>query len=259
MSHSNLQIATQLLQKDLDSLNVWCKKNKLTINCKKNKYCVFGMKSTIKKSNNIDTVISLNNIILDRVCSYKYLGFILDDRLNFNKHISELCNLVSHKLYLLSKIRKYLTKTACINVFKTMILSLIEYGDIIYKGTTAKNLDNISTLFFRGLRICCMTQEKTSKSDLCQECNISPLETRRDVHLLLFMHKQLYNKDLLSISKYSTRLHQAPVFKIYKPNNEKAKQNIIYRGAVLWNALLAEHRNKELLTFTSWLKGDKYT
>ena len=220
---------------------------------------VFGMKSTIKKSNNIDTIISLNNTVLDRVCSYKYLGFILDDRLSFNKHISELCNLVSHKLYVMSKIRKYLTQNACITVFKTMILSLIEYGDIIYEGTTVKNLDNISKLFLRGLRICCMTQMKTAKTDLCLECNISPLETRRNVHLLLFMHKQLYNKDLLNDSKYNTRLHQAPVFKLYKPNNEKAKQNIIYRGALKWNALPAEHRNKELKTFTSWLKGDRYT
>ena len=135
--------------------------------------------------------------------------------------MNELCNLVSHKLYLLSKIRKYLTKNACVTVFKAMILSLIEYGDIIHEGTTAKNLDNIAKLFYRGLRICCISQEKTSKADLCLECRISPLETRRHVHLLLFMHKQLYNKDLLNSNKYNTRLHQAPVYKLYKPNNEK--------------------------------------
>ena len=35
--------------------------------------------------------------------SYKYLGFILADHINFNKHISELCDLVTHKLYVLFK------------------------------------------------------------------------------------------------------------------------------------------------------------
>ena len=259
VSHSNIQTALQLLQHDLNLLNVWCSKNKLTINCKKTKYCVFGMRSTVKKSYNIDTIISLNNTVLDRVCSYKYLGFILDDRLNFNKHISELCNLLTHKLYLLSKIRRYLTKDACIKVFKSMILSLIEYGDIIYEGTTAKNLENISKLFYRGLRICCMAQDKMEKSELCHECNLSPLKTRRDVHLLIFMHKQLYNRELLRQSKYNTRLHTAPVYKLYKPKNEKAKQNILYRGAMSWNALSAIHRNKEFVAFMSWLKGDRYT
>ena len=42
-------------------------------------------------------------------CSYNYLGFILDDHLNFNKHMNEMINIVS----LLSRIRKYLNKEAC--------------------------------------------------------------------------------------------------------------------------------------------------
>ena len=102
----------------------------------------------------LDTVLSLNNNILDRVSSYKYLGFILDEHLHFNTHISELCDLVTHKLYLLSRIRKFLTTQACITIFKTMVLSVIEYGDIIYSGTSECNLNKIDKLFYRGLRIC---------------------------------------------------------------------------------------------------------
>ena len=62
---------------------------------------MYGMRSIIKKSKNVDMLLSLNNTVLEKVCSYKYLGFILDDQLNFNKHISETVNVVSHKLYLL--------------------------------------------------------------------------------------------------------------------------------------------------------------
>ena len=94
-------------------------------------------------------ILSLNNIILERVCSYKYLGFILDDQLNFNKYLSEMIKIISHKLYLLSRIRRYLTNEACILVFKTMVLSIIEYGDIIYAGTSKANLDKIDKLFYR--------------------------------------------------------------------------------------------------------------
>ena len=130
------------------------------------------MRSTIKKSKNIDTMISLNNNVLDRVCSYKYLGFILDDQLNFNKHISELCKIISHKLYLLAKIRKYITKYASIMIFKSMILSLIEYGDVIYEGTSISNLEEISKLFYRGRCICCLNNGYISKRDLCVECKI---------------------------------------------------------------------------------------
>ena len=84
--------------------------------------------------------LSLSNQILERVCSYKYLGLILDEHLTYDKHIKEMNKLVSHKLYLLSKVRKYIITYACINIFKTMVLSLIEYCDILYAGSSQKNL-----------------------------------------------------------------------------------------------------------------------
>ena len=147
------------------------------------------MRSNIKKSKTIDTVLSLNNNILDRICSYKYLGFILDVHLTFNKHVSELGKIVSHKLYLLAKIRRYITTEACINVFKTMILSLMEYGDVIFTGTSVKNTNSIDRLFYRGLRISINFDFNLSKEELCKECNISTLGARRYFHLLLFMHR----------------------------------------------------------------------
>ena len=152
--HSKVQIALQLLQKDLNKLVEWCTDNKVTINCKKTKYGVYGMRSNIKRTKSLNTVLSLSNNRLDRVSSYKYLGFILDEHLNFNKHVSEMCNTISHKLYLMSRIRTFLTTQACINIFKTMVLSVIEYGDIIYAGTSVGNLDKLDRLFYRGLRIC---------------------------------------------------------------------------------------------------------
>ena len=90
------------------------------------------MRSAVKKSKTQNLVLSLNNQILDKVCSYKYLGFALDEHLNFNKHVSDMKQLITHKLYLVSKIRRYITVEASINIFKTMILSVIEYGNIIY-------------------------------------------------------------------------------------------------------------------------------
>ena len=250
-SSDNINEALRSVQKDLTSLNNWCHKNKITVNCKKTKYCVYGMRSIIKKSKNVDMLLSLNNTVLEKVCSYKYLGFILDDQLNFNKHISETVNVVSHKLYLLSKIRKYLTKQASIMIFKTMILSLIEYGNTIYAGTSIRNLDKLDKLYYRGLRICDGTNNAVSRLQLRTDCHLDKLSVRRDRHLLLFMHKQTKNIDLIKKTNVRTRLHQAPVFKTYKPNNEKARQNILYRGACLWNEKPSDIRNLDFTAFKS--------
>ena len=257
-SSSNLNDTIKFVQDDLNRLNEWCILNKLTINCKKNEYCIYGMRSIIKKSKTQDMILSLNNTVLEKVCSYKYLGFTLDDQLNFNKHVKELTNIVTHKLYLLSKIRKYLTKNACTTLFKTMILSLIEYGDIIYAGTNQSNLNKIVNLFYRGLRICENSNDPVSKEILCHNNHISPLESRRKMHLLLFMHKQTCKSNLTKRTNIRTRLHCAPVFKTYKPDNEKSKQNVLYRGAIAWNALPSYDRNKTFTEFKSKLKHDQF-
>ena len=90
--HKDNARALILIQEDLDLLQKWCCMNKITINCKKTKYCVFGMSSAIKKSKTANTKLCLNNQILSRECSYKYLGFTLDEHFNFNKHVEELTN-----------------------------------------------------------------------------------------------------------------------------------------------------------------------
>ena len=62
-----------------------------------------------------------------------------------------MSNIVSRRLYLLSHIRKYLSKNVCTVIFKTIVLFLIEYGDIVYAGTCQGNLNKIVNLFNRGL------------------------------------------------------------------------------------------------------------
>ena len=249
ISHSDYMTAVHLIQNDLAGVHAWCDSNKLTINCKKTKFCLYGMRSIIRKGKMLDITLSLNNQILEQVCSYKYLGLILDEHLNYNKHIKEMNKLVAHKLYLMSKIRKYITEIACINIFKTMVLSLIEYCDIIYAGTSQGNLSNIDNLFYRGLRICVNNQAHLSKNELLTNCKISPLKDRRLSHLLIFMSKEKTNQNLLKLARIKTRLHLAPVFNTYKPNNEKARANVIYRGAIEWNNLPSIERNLNLDEF----------
>ena len=78
-----------------------------------------------------------------------------------------------------------------------------------------------------------------NKEDLCSECNITTLTKRRDVHLLLYMQKQSTRIELLKPCHINTILHSAPVFLQYKPINEKARLNVLYRVALLWDSLPA--------------------
>ena len=99
---------------------------------------------------------------------------------------------------------------------------------------------------------------KYRKKTLCEDCHIAPLDVRREIHLLLFMHKQTYIDSLLKKSNIRTRLHQAPVFKLCKPNSEKVKHNVLYRGAVAWNGLPAAIRNKSFKDLKKSLRSRQF-
>ena len=77
------------------------------------------------------------------------------------------------------------------------------------------------------------------------------------MHLLLFMHKQTHKTELLEQTNVRTRLHTAPLFLSYKPNNEKARQNVFYRGANAWNVLPSSVKIRDFNYFKSKVKRDR--
>ena len=48
---------------------------------------------------------------------------------------------------------------------------------------------------------------------------------------------------ILNKRNVRTRAHDAILFTTTKPNNEKYKRNVFYKGALLWNNLTATERN----------------
>ena len=102
------------------------------------------LKTRVSKVTNFNVI--LNGDVLTRVPYYKYLGVSLDSALNFNKHVDNCRKVVSHKLYILSRIRKHIDEETSTRIFKSMIAPLIDYGDIIYAGTNQINLDKLQSL-----------------------------------------------------------------------------------------------------------------
>ena len=74
---------------------------------------------------------------------------------------------------------------------------------------------------------------------------ISTLTKRRDMHLKLFMFKQKLNGEIVNTRQINTRAHDAILFLTIRPNSEKYKVNVYYRGALLWNEMSVKERSIE--------------
>lgn len=70
--------------------------------------------------------LKLGQTHLDFVDDYKYLGVNIDSKLSFSKHLKNLINTVSFKVSQLQKIRKSLTDKVALQLYKSMILPVMD-------------------------------------------------------------------------------------------------------------------------------------
>ena len=77
-----------------------------------------------RANNNIDVPkleIRINNVLLDEVTEYKYLGAIIDSNFTFKPHATKVVRTLSHKVYMFGRIRKHLDEEKAILLYKQMV------------------------------------------------------------------------------------------------------------------------------------------
>ena len=233
--------AGQHLQQSLNKFSAWCQVNKLTVNTKKKQYMVFASRSRVKKANNVQ--IFMNGKQIQKVPSFKYLGIMLDLTLTYNVHISSTIRLILHKMALLAKLKKYLTKDTALTIYKTMLLPYFDYADVVFHKAKQTDLDKLQRLQNRCLRICLGHNRLYGTKRAHKEASAAFLKDRRRAHILNFMYLRQARTDLLNVREIRTRAHDAPLFTVKVPRCEAFKRSVGYFGALEWNELPPDTRN----------------
>ena len=95
----------QEINKELEKLNLWFKLNKLTLNVDKTKCMFFHKRRAVPSIN-----LSMNNIPIDIVPHFNYLGIILDKHLSWKTHITMITGKLSKINGILNRL-KYIYPT----------------------------------------------------------------------------------------------------------------------------------------------------
>ena len=74
--------------------------------------------------------------VLEQVDEYKYLGALIDSTMSFKPHTNKLVTTLSHKLYLLARIRKFLNEEKAFLLYRQMIMPYIDYASFLIDCTT---------------------------------------------------------------------------------------------------------------------------
>ena len=200
----------------------------------------FGTRQSVKKVKNCQLYLAGSRI--QKVSTFKYLGFTLDATLSFKNQVSDTICKIIHKKTMLSKIMPFLKKDVALMIYKSMILPYFDYCDVVYNSANSGCLDKLQRLQNKCLKLCLGLHKLHSTTAVHREAKCAKLQVRRQVHLNNFMYKRQSKLNLLDQREICTRQHDAPLFKVPHPNNEAFKRSVLYLGAVTWNNLPVETR-----------------
>ena len=238
MAGNNFNCSVLAMQKDIDSISQWCVLNGITVNTEKSKVMVFGSNRTLGRLPPFE--VKFGDLTLQSVCSYKYLGVTIDNQLNYNLHVNRIVASVSSKLKQFQRMRSFLTVKAALLIYKSMMLPILEYGDLFLSAATVKNRKRLQVLQNKGLRCALNAGSEMRTDDLHVEANLLKLEHRRELHVLNFMYGEANNVNNLTHRAKDvmvTRSQNKKLVKIRRPKTEKFKKSLSYKGPRKWNSL----------------------
>ena len=200
----------------------------------------FGTRHALKSAR-LHT-LTLDGRVVQKVSSFKYLGFHLDATLNFTSHIADVRRKVMHKKVLLSRMMFFLTKEVALLIYKTLILPYFDYCDIIYHNACVSDLDMLQRLQNECLKTCLGLHRLCETKVVHSLADCSFLDKRREVHMCNFMFTRKAVPGKWDNRPINTRLHDAPIFQVVFLHKETFKKSVKYSGAQLWTDLPAELR-----------------
>ena len=117
----SLETIERNLQVALDCLAEWCKCDGMLIITAKTKVMQITTHQKRTSLINGQLFLHLNNDELNMITNDKVLGIIIDNNFTWSQHVDKVCKKITTNLWLLSRIKEYLTIPQRVQFYKTYI------------------------------------------------------------------------------------------------------------------------------------------
>ena len=176
-----------VLNNELSKVSSWLASNKLSLNVAKSNFLYFSFikHTTIK--------LNINNIPLIEKQNTKYLGVIIDNKLDWKTHIQAVNTKLSKGIGLLSRVRHYVPKNVLKSLYYSFINPHIEYNLLNWSCTSKTNLECIKTSMKKAIRIITFSKRQDHTLPLFHKLEILPLDSCIKLKQATFMWKFEHN------------------------------------------------------------------
>ena len=234
----------------LSNLNYWFAANKLTLNADKSSFTIF--KSQRKKIDNIPNSINFLNYKIERTSSVRFLGLVLDENLNFDLHINEVCNKLKTLFHVFYSIRNFLSKENIKTIYYSLIYSRIKYGIAVYGQAGLTKMKRIQILQNRLLKVLAGKKNRYSTDKLHDDFELLKVADIANQEILTFVFNyfsgnlppvfQNYYVTFAELHNINTRNANNHI-RYIDHNTNIAADSVKIKGAALWNRLSNATKN----------------
>ena len=257
-SGNDLKVLCNEVSMELQKLQDWFNRNKLSLNLCKTHFMVFTNRKNSEACN-----IVINKQKLDRVSSTKFLGVFIEEKLKWKQHIERVANKVAKSLSILYKAKDFVTKSALKTMYSSLVLPYLMYCSSVWGNTYKGSLTRLVTLQKKCVRLICGVHRLFHTTNLFKELGLLKFHDIVKVKTLVIMHKA-YNQQLASeISnvfvkgnqEYTISTRQDAKFRITYVRTDVRSQAVTIIGPKLWNTLPKKISEcASAFTFKSMLK-----
>ena len=235
---------------EFKKINDYLSANKLIINTKKSSYILFKPK---RKKVEIQEKLMIETTEIIRVKKARYLGIIIDEKLNFKEQHEKLVSKLTEAVNALICVRNTLNYRAKIALYNALFKSHLEYCAMVYYDCLKKNqMDKLAKLQKKAIRLVFRAPIGAHTGRLFKLADVVPVKNLYRVEALKFVFKsknELHSKyqpdainELFKPQKELRHTRGADTFlKIRLPRGCK-KGNALYSLFMQWNNAKESHK-----------------
>ena len=245
-THTNIQTIQNNLQDSINKASTWCDNNSMVIHPDKTK-CMIITTRQKEQITHPSLNLKLGTNSIEQVQSHKMLGLIIDSHLTWNDHNEELIKRISKKIYLLTKLKKYLSTKYLKLYFNAHILSHLNYASTIHDGSSQDTFNNINAIHRKAVRyLLNMNFREELTEEHFKSLGVLTLSKQYELNKTLLIHKIYHERTPFYLSKllkkaterYGSKNLIPPLVRI-----DLIKNSLSFSGSTLWNNLPIDLKN----------------
>ena len=226
---------------ELESVSMWFKSNKLSLNIAKTNFMTFHPLQ--RKIDPVELFIDSKKI--STVSEAKFLGIYIDPYLIWKPHIDKLCSNISKVIGILYKVSCFVPPYIIKTLYDSLIHSRLSYCNIIWGNTYSSYLNRLHLLQKKAVRILSHSDYLAPSKPLFFIHRILNIFDIYKIHVAVFMYKCV--KGLLPLAIVENLNYNNDFHSYYTRSSGKFCQNLSYNdisyrfflnsGVKLWNSL----------------------